>query len=147
MERTPLKPTGKLYTSNPEGLRRFRIPNAEIWQITRGGYDLTGAKVVRSLSPSPELFRTYVSRWRNLPPEKWWNLYEPCFLKELKTEEKLEGLRAVYKKLLEGKDVVLVCFCEDHRYCHRRLVGEFFEPYGVTAKELNPVTSEQISMF
>ena len=39
--------------------------------------------------------------------------------------------------------MVLVCFCHDHRYCHRRLVGEFFAPYGVKSEELNPILIEQ----
>jgi hypothetical protein len=78
-----LTPAGKLYTSNPEGLRYLKNPDAELWQITRGGPELKGTKLVRSLAPSPELFRTYVSRWRNLAPEKWciaWSEYEKLYL-------------------------------------------------------------------
>jgi uncharacterized protein YeaO (DUF488 family) len=140
------KPSGKLYTSNIEGLK-FAPPHAEIWQITRAGHDISGAIVVRSLSPSPQLFQRYLKEWKETNPKEWWPLYEKAFLAELKEEEKLKSLRDIYKKLLQGKDIVLLCFCSDHRYCHRRLVGEFFEPYGVTAVELNPIKIEQLSLF
>lgn len=140
------KPRGKLYTSNVRGLK-FAPPHAEIWQITRAGHDIPGAIVVRSLSPSPQLFQHYLREWKGTNPNEWWPLYENVFLSELRKEEKLRSLRDIYKKLLLGKDIVLLCFCEDHRYCHRRLVGEFFEPYGVVAVELNPIKTEQLSLF
>lgn len=143
---TPSVPKGKLFTSNPAGLKYLK-EKAEIWQIMRGGPDLPNAIRVRKLSPSDQLFQSYVRAWRKKPSAEWWPIYEERFMDELKTEEKLQGLRTVYKKLLLGHNVVLICFCDDHRICHRRLVGEFFKPYGVNAIELNPVRSEQISLF
>ncbi|GMN99862.1 DUF488 family protein, N3 subclade [Parageobacillus thermoglucosidasius] len=140
------KPRGKLYTSNVDGLK-FAPPHAEVWQITRAGHDISGAIVVRSLSPSPQLFQRYLKEWKGTNPKKWWPLYENVFLSELREEEKLKSLRDIYKKLLLGQDIVLLCFCADHRYCHRRLVGEFFKPYGVVAVELNPIKIEQLSLF
>ena len=139
-------PTGKLFTSNPAGLRYLK-EEAEIWQIMRAGFEIKEALRVKELSPSDDLFQTYIRAWRNKPSEQWWPLYEERFQKELKTEEKIYGLRKVYKQLLMGHNVVLICFCDDHRICHRRLVGEFFNSYGVDAIELNPVNSEQISLF
>lgn len=139
-------PTGKLFTSNPAGLRYLK-EEAEIWQIMRAGFEIKEALRVKELSPSDDLFQTYIRAWRNKPSEQWWSLYEERFQKELKTEEKIYGLRKVYKQLLMGHNVVLICFCDDHRICHRRLVGEFFNSYGVDAIELNPVNSEQISLF
>lgn len=140
------KPSGHLYTSNPYGLR-YLEEDAEIWQITRGGVDIPGSILVRDLSPTRPLFNRFVQDWKNKPFEEWWHLYEKRFLEEMESEEKLKGLREVYKRLLVGRNVVLVCFCKDHRYCHRRLVGEFFEQYGVIAKELNPVPTDQLSIF
>ncbi|MHA7743896.1 DUF488 family protein, N3 subclade [Priestia aryabhattai] len=140
------KPKGRLYTSNPAGLQ-FLTEEAEIWQITRGGVNLPNTILVRELSPSPTLFQTFLQDWRKKPFEEWWGLYEKRFLKEMESEEKKKGLREVYKRLLIGKNVVLVCFCKDHRYCHRRLVGEFFKPYDVEAVELNPVSQDQLSLF
>ncbi|MCU5340121.1 DUF488 domain-containing protein [Bacillus cereus] len=140
------QPKGHLYTSNPAGLR-FLKEEAEIWQITRGGINIPNTVLVRELSPSRPLFQTFIQDWKNKPFDEWWHLYEKRFLTEMKTDEKLHGLRHVYKKLLIGKNVVLVCFCKDHRYCHRRIVGEFFKPYGVEAIELNPVSQDQLSLF
>lgn len=140
------KPTGKLYTSNPSGLRNLN-EEAEIWQITRAGVDIPNSIVVKSLSPSPILFQNFIQDWKGKPFEEWWHLYEKRFLEELTTDEKVVGLRDVYKKLLIGTNVVLLCFCKDHRYCHRRLVGEFFKPFGVDAIELNRITEEQLSLF
>lgn len=139
-------PTGKLYTSNPSGLKYIK-EDVELWQIMRAGYDLSEALRVQELSPSDELFQTYIRAWKNKSSKEWWPLYEQRFQKEMQSEEKLKGLRAVYKKLLLGQNIVLICFCDDHRICHRKLVGEFFEPYGVKAIELNPVKTEQISLF
>lgn len=139
-------PTGKLYTSNPTGLKYLK-EEAEIWQIMRAGPELAHAIRVKELSPSDQLFQSYVRTWRHKPSNEWWPLYEDRFMREMKTEEKLYGLRAIYKRLLMGKNVVLICFCDDHRICHRRLVGEFFKSYGVEAVELNPVKTEQLSLF
>lgn len=140
------KPTGQLYTSNPAGLKNLNV-DAEIWQITRGGLALPNAQVKKNLSPSQELFQTFVHEWKGKPFQQWWPKYEERFSSELESSEKLRGLRDVYKNLLVGNNVVLVCFCKDHRYCHRRLVGEFFKPYNVNVVELNPITQEQLSLF
>lgn len=140
------RPTGKLFTSNPAGLKYLKV-EAEIWQIMRAGFEIEEAMRVKELSPSDDLFQTYIRSWRNKPSEQWWSLYEERFLKEMKSEEKIHGLRKVYKRLLMGRNIVLICFCDDHRICHRRLVGDFFHSYEVEAVELNPVKSEQISLF
>lgn len=139
-------PTGKLYTSNVSGLRRLNA-NAEIWQITRSGITIPKAVLVRNLSPSPELYNTYLNEWKHLTPKVWWHKYEERFLNELKTDDKLNCLREIYKKLFAGINIVLVCFCRDHNYCHRKLVGEFFIPYGIIAQELNPIQTEQLSLI
>lgn len=139
-------PNGRLYTTNPTGLK-FLKEEAELWQIMRAGPELANAIRVKELSPSDQLFQSYIRTWRHKSSEEWWPLYQERFLKELQTDEKLKGLREVYKSLLKGNNVVLICFCDDHRICHRRLVGEFFKPYGIEAVELNPVNSEQISLF
>jgi uncharacterized protein YeaO (DUF488 family) len=142
----PSIPIGRLYTSNPAGLK-FLKEKAELWQIMRAGPELSNAIRIKELSPSDQLFQSYIRSWRKKPSEEWWPLYENQFMREMKTEEKLQSLRVLYKKLLLGRNVVLICFCDDHRICHRRLVSEFFKPYGVKAIELNPIKSEQISFF
>jgi Uncharacterized conserved protein len=141
-----LVPTGRLFTSNPAGLHKLTVP-ADVLLITRAGYPVPDTTQVRELSPSPSLFQSYLNTWRDKPPIEWWHKYEERFQIELLSNEKKKALRDVYRQLLNGQNVVLVCFCKDHRYCHRRLVGEFFEPFGVKAEELNPVKVEQISLF
>ncbi|MDW7651223.1 MAG: DUF488 family protein [Bacillota bacterium] len=130
------RPTGKLYTSNPSGLKHLNH-EAEIWQITRGRLLFDDALLVRGLAPSEELFNHFINNWKDLPPEQWWQEYERQFLLELKSDEKLSNLRTLYKTLQFGKNVILVCFCKDVLYCHRRLVGEFFMQHGVEAVELS----------
>ncbi|GGO09443.1 DUF488 domain-containing protein [Saccharibacillus kuerlensis] len=142
----PHTPSGKLYTSNLPGLKKLKTQAARLL-ITRAGAEISNVEPVRALSPSPELFYTYLDEWRDRPDKSWWPEYERRFGRELESQEKLTALRDVYKRLLKGQDVVLICFCKDHRYCHRRLVGEFFSEYGVQAEELNPVTVEQIDLF
>lgn len=100
----PSIPTGKLYTSNPAGLK-FLKEEAELWQIMRAGPELTSAIRIKELSPSDQLFQSYVKTWRHKPSEEWWPLYEERFMNEMKTDEKLQGLRAIYKRL-DRKSVV-----------------------------------------
>lgn len=141
-----MTPKGKLFTSNLSGLKKKDF-DADVLIITRGGTDISGTELVRDLSPSKDLFNTYLKQWKNKPGPEWWEKYEERFHIEMKSNIKLEALRDVYKRLLIGNNVVLVCFCEDHRYCHRRLVGEFFGQYGIQFEELNPVTIEQVTLF
>lgn len=140
------RPTGNLYTSNIGGLTNIDF-EAELWQITRAGMLISKATLVRSLSPSPELFAMFAKKWRFQSPGLWWSVYEERFLQELQTAEKLNSLRLIYRKLLDGKNIVLICFCKDHNYCHRRLVGDFFMQYGIDVTELNPIKNEQITLF
>jgi uncharacterized protein YeaO (DUF488 family) len=139
-----IKPTGQLFTSNPSGLKKLKV-NAELWQITRAGEDIPNALIVRDLSPSKELYSMYINQWRKLPPQDWWPKYEERFLSELNSPEKLPLLRKVYCKLLKDTNIVLICFCQDHIHCHRRLVGDFFKTYGVEVEEINPLM--QLSIF
>lgn len=139
-------PKGKLYTTNPNGLKYLK-DEAELWQIMRAGNEIQNALRVKELSPSDKLFQTYIKYWKDKPPSQWWHIYEKNFLQELMNEEQLHRLRTIYKKLLKGNNIVLICFCEDHRICHRRLVGDFFSRYGVEPIELNPVKTEQLSLF
>jgi uncharacterized protein YeaO (DUF488 family) len=141
-----LKPVGKLYTSNPAGLKKIDF-EADVLLITRAGVEVPNTEIIRDLAPSSDLFHTYLERWKDKPGAEWWPRYEERFKNELRSNVKLVALRDVYKRLLRGKNVVLVCFCKDHRYCHRKLVGEFYKEYGVQAEELNPVQVEQINLF
>lgn len=139
-------PKGHLFTSNPAGLKKVDF-NADILLITRAGPELENVEIMRDLAPSSELFQRFVNNWKDSGNFDWWPQYEEKFKIEMKSNIKLQALRDVYKRLYKGKNVILVCFCKDHRYCHRRLVGDFFEEYGIHATELNPITIEQITLF
>ncbi|UAL47971.1 DUF488 family protein [Sutcliffiella horikoshii] len=145
MEKSP-RPKGQLFTSNPAGLKYLKV-EAELWQITRAGIEIPNTILVKQLSPSKNLFLKFINNWKGHNPDSWWHKYEEVFLEELENRETKQCLREVYKQLLKGKNIVLICFCDDHRFCHRRLVGEFFKPYGVQAIELNPIRNEQLYLF
>ncbi|ANY68619.1 hypothetical protein BBD42_20685 [Paenibacillus sp. BIHB 4019] len=139
-------PSGKLYTSNLNGLKKINFPATKL-MITRAEIDIEGVAMYQALAPSQDLFQFSLDGRKEVADFAWWPKYEERFAAELQFDRKLEALRQVYRMLLEGSDVVLICFCHDHRYCHRRLVGEFFAPYGVKAEELNPVLIEQMKLF
>ena len=103
------KQMGKLYTSNPQGLKNL-MSETEVWQITRSGNILPDAILVRELSPSLELFNTFITEWKDKPPQTWWPYYEKKFLQELKGSEKLNSLRLLYKELSKGKILFLYVF-------------------------------------
>lgn len=148
------KPTGLLFTSNVYGLRNLKI-ESEIWQITRAGTLIPNSTLVRGLSPSSELFERFLNEWKDLPNKTWWQEYESRFLEELKSEEKLDCLREIYRRLKNGTNIVLVCFCKDYNFCHRKLVAEFFKQYDIISEELDPrlepvmetVSHEQLAIF
>lgn len=147
MNKTKLYPIGKLFTCNVQGLNKVKM-HANVLLITRAGFDVPNTIRVRALSPSPELFHKYVGEWKDkLSYNEWWPIYKKNFQSELKSEVCLHALREVYKMLLRGENVVLVCYCRDHRYCHRKLVADFFSKFGIESAELNPVHSEQTSFF
>ncbi|SFE35471.1 Uncharacterized conserved protein YeaO, DUF488 family [Paenibacillus algorifonticola] len=139
-------PSGKLYTSNLNGLKKINF-EAKKLMITRAEMAIEDVAMCQALAPSQELFQFSLDGRKEDADFAWWPKYEERFVAELQFDRKLEALRQVYRMLLEGSHVVLVCFCHDHRYCHRRLVGEFFEPYGVKAEELNPILIEQMKLF
>lgn len=141
-----MAPIGQLYTTNPGGLKKITF-DADVLLITRAGVDIPGTELIRDLSPSSELFQTFLNSWKDKPGSEWWSKYEEKFKLEMKSNIKVNALRDVYKRLLQGKNVVLVCFCKDHRFCHRKLVGDFFDEYGVKAIELNPILVKQITLF
>ncbi|RIX59627.1 DUF488 domain-containing protein [Paenibacillus nanensis] len=138
--------TGQLFTSNPAGLKKIDF-DASILLITRAGPEIDRVEIVRDLAPSPQLFQALLSKRKASDNYDWWPEFEEKFNFELQSGIKLQALRDVYKRLRKGENVVLVCFCKDHRYCHRRLVGKFFDEYGYTSTELNPVTVEQMTLF
>jgi len=57
-----------------------------------------------------------------------WTQYEEGYMRLL--NERLKTRRPEFVQLIEKsnkQDIVLVCFCTDERYCHRRLAKEFLD--------------------
>lgn len=99
----------------------------EIWLIVRSLKFVpqvnTNVFHVPQLSPSPELFKSYLS-WKN---QGLWNkntfenFYKPRFLKEMEGEDAQKVLNLLINKA-STKNILLVCFCNDESMCHRSLV-------------------------
>jgi uncharacterized protein YeaO (DUF488 family) len=82
------------------------------------------------LCPSDELLRAIKSG------DIDWDDYEVYFKEEMKKDPMLSGLRDLYRRLHKGEDIILVCYEKDPSVCHRRLIGEFMQGYGVDYNEL-----------
>jgi len=136
---------GRIVTAS---LTTARYVQADLfWLITRGGHDVEGMERHLGLSPSKELFRRYLTSWRGKDPSLWWTEYAAAFLEELRSDEKLDELRNLYKAVRGGRDVALVCYCADSDYCHRRLVGQFMASYGIEVTEAKaPVAPTQLAL-
>jgi uncharacterized protein YeaO (DUF488 family) len=137
---------GKLYTSNLVGLKKKDF-EADVLLITRAGAEINNLELMRELAPSSDLFQTFLELWKGSPGEDWWPKYKQRFLLELNTPTKKNALLNVLSRLQIGKNVVVVCFCQDHRYCHRSLVGEYFKNNEIEVEELDPILYEQLRLF
>lgn len=114
-------------------------------KVESSKYDLIH---VPELSPSPELFKTYHSRWKkNIFTEKeqgylnligdndWWQLYYVQFVEEMSNREDMKmNLDRIHELLSSGTNILLVCFCGSHSRCHRSIIGEYFEELGFEVK-------------
>lgn len=93
---------------------------------------------VPQLAPSEKLFNDAIYKWKKLKFTKkekeemikgnthtWWDLFEQRFIKE--SNERIDFKRA-YKRLREhldsGKNIILVCYCDNVKHCHRSIEGE-----------------------
>ncbi len=141
---------GYIITASISSLRYLDCD--EIWQITRVNSEISGTVWVPELAPSSALFNTYLTQWKEKPPDLWWPEYEKKFSDELSLPAKLATLRKLWRSIESGKKIALVCFCVSNKYCHRRLVGTFLEKHGARVEEYIkeqdfPMGPEQIEMF
>lgn len=81
------------------------------------------------LCPSYELLQAY--KTGNID----WDDFEHAFKEQMKSGQTLIALRELYT-ICKTNDVILVCYEKDYTYCHRRLIGEFLEQYGIEYKEI-----------
>jgi len=117
----------------------------ERWQITRSP-DVSDSLIwVPELGPGRELFEKYNKDWRYEDPQTWWPQYRQRFMDELESDEKKVFLRILWKKIMSGKTIALVCFCPNAAICHRSLVAEFLSGYGIETFEYQSVKPERIS--
>lgn len=122
-----------------------------IWQITRGGPDISGTTRVLEFAPSPALFRRYQMDWKQRNPDEWWESYKEQFMAELDSQKVENIIRKLSHMVDAGQRVALVCFCKDSRYCHRSLVAAFLTEKGFSVEEYESrrVDSgpKQVTMF
>ena len=105
----------------------------EIWCIVRnmkGGVPQTDVPVyhVPELSPSQELYSWYwqMSQKGEWSQEVFDKEYTPRFIEEMKKEPARSKLMELADKCRE-KDIVICCFCDDSKKCHKTLVKKFVD--------------------
>jgi uncharacterized protein YeaO (DUF488 family) len=126
---------GYIITTNVANVKK--IDCDEAWLIARAGKDIPGTIRVRSLAPSPHLYKIYFTEWRQRDPEEWWPQYRAEFARELQSAEKLNKLRELWSLVNVGRVIALVCYCKDANHCHRLLVGQFMMNQGVRVEEFS----------
>lgn len=84
------------------------------------------------LCPSVELLNAYKSG------DIDWCDFEREFKKEMEKQPMLQGLRDLYRRVKNGEDIILACYEKEDTKCHRRLIGEFLQQYGIYYAELQP---------
>jgi len=87
--------------------------------------------------------KNYLDKWKDTDPEEWWPLYKSRFEEELKLPERRATLRKLWALLREGKNIGLLCFCPDYRYCHRTIIGNLLANQGVFVEEISPPKVEK----
>lgn len=95
---------------------------------------------VKELSPSSELFGKYLElrRNNNWNEETFDTIYVPQFIDEIVNGsshetfgEKGHELNQIHRKVMNGKTIAIVCFC-DNEFCHRYIVGGLLSGVGLT---------------
>ena len=97
--------SGKVVTASVSTAKHASVD--EFWLITRAGPDVPGMTRYRELAPSTDLFQRYLDQWKGQPTEKWWSLYATVFRKELQSQEKLDTLRLLYRKVKNDGAVMM----------------------------------------
>ena len=124
------KVSGEIITSSFKQSKVYDVD--EKWLITRGGKNLTGYKWVPELAPSKKLFNKYINSWKEKPPAIWWNKYKSEFMKKFKDPQFIVKLALLYEKVHnQNENILLVCFCKNVKYCHRKLIASFLLEKGL----------------
>lgn len=102
---------------------------SQIWAIVntcKPGQLPARAIQVKELAPSNELFACYRDAVHNEEFNREWfdNEYVPRFLMELaRNTQASKLLRALCESEKHGETMVLACFCENPRLCHRTIIA------------------------
>jgi len=102
--------------------------------ITRSKRKITGVTWYTQLAPSVQLFKQYLSEWKDGKVENWWQLYTDKFIKELSQEPKYSAMKYLYSLLYNGTDVAIICFCNT-KHCHRYIIADVIKIAGIKVKE------------
>lgn len=103
----------------------------EVWAIMRSYKGSPYFKHVPELSPSWDLFKTYLS----LRDSRKWDgnafdqIYFPRFVKEMESEMAQCKLRELMQKSLYG-NIAVCCTCANLYLCHRMIIGTICAKYG-----------------
>lgn len=96
------------------------------------------------LAPSPELFAKTMNVWKkfkfsdedlnylkSIHSNDWFDLYRRDYLKQIETDYDMQRyIKRVCKRLDEGKNIIMCCYCKNIDKCHRKILGEYFRQLG-----------------
>lgn len=141
--------TGKIYFTSFEDARNLSKENDDFdikLHITRHKNKgiLKDFTHVPQLAPSNELFNKTMYRWKKLKFTKkeqeiiksgetgtWLDLYIPEFNNEMDTREDfIKCYNRIKEHLINGKNIIAVCYCEDKDKCHRKIISDRLKSEG-----------------
>lgn len=104
---------------------------------------------VPQLSPSKELFNQAQVWKREVgEKEKWFHLYIEKFKVELNERDDLvRAMDKLEQRLKEGKKVRLFCYCKNHEFCHRGIIGNRLIEKGYEVDWCLKEETEQLQLF
>lgn len=113
----------------------------EVWFVVRSLKKLpAGCKQVKALAPSEKLFVKYLNtkaagKWGKRAFESG---YVPCFIEQMQKDiNARKALNYLYSMDKKGKNICLVCFCEEESLCHRSILAGLLQGAGVNVEVKN----------
>lgn len=98
----------------------------EVWWIVRSpDRQPEREKLVPELSPSPELFHAYRKAYHagQFGKAYFQNVYVPRFLEDLAGNRTACGQLEYLRRVSGEKEIILCCYCEEEKLCHRSIVA------------------------
>lgn len=105
----------------------------EVWAIVRSLKNPGKMKQAAELSPSWNLFKTYLGlrdagKWN---AESFRDVYMTVFLREMRSSAVRDKLTELIRIDRQGKRICLACFCPDETLCHRSIVAGILQYAGI----------------